>query len=83
MHYVGYPPQLFDLSTDPFEERDLAGHPSTAEIQGELYDALHRIVDPEAVNKRVFANQRARIEQIGGVEGILARPDFNFTPVPD
>ena len=83
VHYVGYPPQLFDLSADPFEERDLAGDPAAGDIQRHLYEALHRIVDPEAVNERVFADQRARIEQLGGVEGILARPDFNFTPVPD
>ena len=83
VHYVGYPPQLFDLSADPFEERDLAGDFSTAGIQRDLYDALHSIVDPEAVNERVFADQRDRIEQLGGVEGILARPDFNFTPEPD
>ena len=83
VHYVGYPPQLFDLSADPLEERDLAGASATADIQGRLYDALHTIVDPEAVNERVFADQRDRIEQFGGVEGILARPDFNFTPVPD
>ena len=83
VHYVGYPPQLFDLLADPFEERDLAGDSSTADIQRDLYDALHSIVDPEAVNERVFADQRDRIEQLGGVEGILVRPDFNFTPVPD
>ena len=83
VHYVGYPPQLFDLSADPFETCDLAGDPANSDIQRQLYDALHRILDPEAVNERVFADQRARIEQLGGVEGILARADFNFTPVPD
>ena len=82
VHYVGYPPQLFDLSADPFETRDLAGNPATADIQSRLYDALHVIVDPEAVNRRVFADQRSRIERLGGVDAILARPDFNFTPVP-
>ena len=82
VHYVGYPPQLFDLSTDPFETRDLAGSPAVADIQSRLYDALHAIVDPEAVNARVFADQQARIERLGGVDAILARPDFNFTPAP-
>ena len=69
VHFVGYPPQLFDLSADPYEERDLAGDSSTAEVQRQLYDALHRIVDPEAVNQRVFADQRDRIEQLGGCRG--------------
>ena len=83
VHYVGHPPQLFDLSVDPSETRDLAGTPAAADIQSQLYDALHAIVDPEAVDRRVFADQRARIERLGGVDAILARPDFNFTPVPD
>ena len=83
VHYVGYPPQLFDLSADPFEACDRAGDPSAGDIQRQLYDALYRIVDPEAVNERVFADQRARIEQLGGVEGILSHADFNFTPVLD
>ena len=82
VHYVDHPPQLFDLSADPHETRDLAGSPATADIQSQLHEALHAIVDPEAVNRRVFADQRDRIERLGGVEAIRARPDFNFTPVP-
>ena len=82
VHYAGHPPQLFDLSADPFETCDLAGNPAAAHIQSQLYGALHAIVDPEAVNRRVFSDQQARIEQLGGVDAILARPDFNFTPVP-
>ncbi len=83
VHYVGHPPQLFDLSADPFEQCDLGGSAATAGVRSDLYDALRGIVDPEAVNERVFADQRARIERLGGVEGILAHADFNFTPVPD
>ena len=80
VHYAGYSPQMFDLSADPFETCDLAGDPTAGDIQGQLYDALHRIVDPEAVNERVFADQRARIEQLGGVEGILARAPISTSP---
>ena len=81
VHYVGYPPQLFDLAADPFEELDLAGRPETADVQSRLYDELHGIVDPDAVNRLAFADQQARIESLGGVEAILSRPDFNFTPL--
>ena len=81
VHYVGYPPQLFDLAADPFEEVDLAGRPETADVQSRLYDELHGIVDPDAVNRLAFADQQARIESLGGVEAILSRPDFNFTPL--
>ena len=81
VHYVGYPPQLFDLAADPFEEVDFAGRPETADVQSRLYDELHGIVDPDAVNRLAFADQQARIESLGGVEAILSRPDFNFTPL--
>ena len=82
VHYVGYPPQLFDLAADPFEEHDLSGRPETAGVRSRLYDALYEIVDPEAVDRLAFADQQARIERLGGVEAILSRPDFNFTPLP-
>ena len=82
VHYVGHAPQLFNLAADPIEAHDLAGRPETSEIQRRLYDELHRIVDPDAANRRAFADQEARIERLGGVEAILARPDFNFTPLP-
>ena len=83
VHYVGYPPQLFDLSMDPFEERNLANRPDVFNIQHRLYSELRKIADPEAVNQRVFADQHARIEKLGGVEAILSCADFNFTPLPD
>ena len=82
VHYAGYPPQLFDLAADPFEEHDLSGRPETARVRSRLYDALYAIVDPEAVDRLAFADQQARIERLGGVEAILSRPDFNFTPLP-
>ena len=82
VHYVGHPPQLFDLAADPFEERDLAGRSEAAEIRNRLYDELYAIVDPEAVDRAAFADQQDRIERLGGVEAILSRPDFNFTPLP-
>ena len=82
VHYVGYPPQLFDLAADPFEQNDLADRPETAEFQHRLYGELYGIVDPESVDRLAFADQQARIERLGGVEAILSRPDFNFTPLP-
>ena len=82
VHYVGHPPQMFDLAADPFEEVDLAGRPEAADVRSRLYDALYEIVDPEAVDRLAFADQQARIERLGGVEAILSRPDFNFTPLP-
>lgn len=83
VHYVDYRPQLFDLSADPFEEKDLAGRPETQDVRDRLYHELLKIVDPADVNQRVFADQNARIKRLGGVDAILSREDFNFTPVPE
>ena len=83
VHYVGYPPQLFDLAADPFETRDRAGETATSGILDQLYADLRDIVDPERVDQQVFADQEARIEEFGGTEAILSVPDFNFTPVPE
>ncbi len=82
VHYVGYPPQLFDLGADPFEQRDLAGRPEVADIQSRLYDELRNIVDPDEVNRLAFADQQIRIDSLGGVDGILSRAEFGFTPAP-
>ena len=82
VHYVGHAPQLFNLATDPFEKRDLANRPETAGVQAELYRELRNIVDPEEADRRVFADQEARIKGLGGAEAILSSPDFNFTPLP-
>ena len=70
-----------DPAADPFEEHDLAGRPETADVRSRLYDALYGIVDPDAVDRLAFADQQARIEHLGGAEAILARPDFNCTPL--
>ncbi len=82
VHYVGYPPQLFDLAADPFEEQDLAGRPEVADIQSRLYDELRNIVDPDEANRLAFADQQTRIDSLGGVDGILSRAEFGFTPAP-
>ena len=80
--HVGYPSQLFDLSADPFEANDLAGRPEVAHIESRLYDELEKIVDPDAVNRLAFADQQARIDRLGGADGILSRAEFGFTPAP-
>ena len=83
VHYVGHPPQLFDLAADPFETRDLAGNPDTEFVRNQLYRELRKIVDPEEIDRLAFADQKSRIASLGGAEGILSRPDFNFTPAPE
>lgn len=83
VHYVGHPPQLFDLLADPDETLDLGLATEYAEVRAACERELRSIVDPEAVDRRARADQRRRIEAIGGVEAILARGDrVPYTPAP-
>lgn len=79
IHYAeGHPPQLFDLTSDPREETNLAAkHP---DICVEATSRLARWMDPEAINKRAHAEQAAKVKALGGREKVLAYPQFNYTP---
>ena len=80
VHYAeGYPPQLFYLSEDPNETRDLS---TSAPRQIAAAQArLAAMLDPEEVNRRAHAHQARRIEELGGRARVLAHPTFNYTPV--
>ena len=84
------PDEFYDLYTRVdlprprlYEEADRPDHPETHDVQGRLYGELRKIVDPDEINQRAFADQKALIEQLGGVKAILSREDFNLTPVPE
>jgi choline-sulfatase len=57
IHYVDYPPQLFDLDADPMEREDLAGDAAHAAVLAALAAALRAICDPETVDRRAKADQ--------------------------
>ncbi|WP_293572658.1 sulfatase-like hydrolase/transferase [Phaeobacter sp.] len=86
VHYVGHPPQLFDLSHDPNELRDLApDRDKDPHIQAALQEGaarLRQICDPEAVNTQCFADQQRRIAELGGKDACLNAYAFNHTPTP-
>jgi hypothetical protein len=44
--------------------------------------ALRKIVDPEAVNALCLSDQAQKIASVGGVEAILKRGMFRFSPPP-
>ena len=86
IHYVGAPPQLFDLHADPDEQVDLYScQPHTQTIKDALAKgeaSLRNICDPEAVNANAFADQAEKIAALGSEEACLTRYAFNHTPVP-
>jgi choline-sulfatase len=82
IHHVGFRPELFDLEADRGETRDLGDSAAHAEIRRAMEAELRRIVDPEAVCERAFADQEAKIERNGGREAIIKRGDFGYSPAP-
>ncbi|MEM7299649.1 MAG: sulfatase-like hydrolase/transferase [Pseudomonadota bacterium] len=86
VHYVGHNPQLFDLTSDPDELQNLASlqpnHPDTVAALAEGERRLREICDPELVNAQCFADQKAKIAQLGGEEACLTAYRFNHTPTP-
>jgi choline-sulfatase len=82
VYYVGMKPQLFDLETDPQETRDLAREPGYQGLVADCEKLLRQVVDPEAADALAKADQRARIEALGGREAILKRGSFGYSPAP-
>jgi choline-sulfatase len=82
VHYVGMPPQLFDLDADPQEARDLAGDPGYRGLVADCQKALRRVVDPETADRQARADQSRYIERHGGREAIIARGSFGYSPAP-
>ncbi|SIN76457.1 sulfatase-like hydrolase/transferase [Vannielia litorea] len=82
VHYEDYPPQLFNLEEDPEELYDLAGRPDHADDLRRCRTALLLELDPSRVHNRALADQSALLEKMGGVEKVIARGDFGFSPPP-
>ncbi len=82
IHYVGLPPMLFDLETDPGERNDLGRDPDCAAVVRECEAALRSVVDPEAADRRAKADQQAQIAKHGGKEAILKKGTFRYSPPP-
>ena len=82
VHYVGAPPQLFDLETDPEELNDLGASNQMADIRAVLEARLRALLDPEAVDRRAKADQAAMIARHGGEAVLRAREPAAFTPPP-
>lgn len=83
-YYVGYTPELFDIVDDPEETRNLAGSPAYAAVVRDYEQRLRAMVDPEAIDARAKADQKALVERHGGPAAVMAKLSGgkNFTEVP-
>jgi len=82
IHYVEYPPELFDHQADPEEQHNLAGNPAYAAVLADFEAELYARLDPVAVNAAAQASQAALVEAAGGRDAILAKGSFQGTPAP-
>ena len=82
IYHVGMPAQLFDLASDPHETHELAREQGSREALQRLEGKLRAICDPEAVDARAKADQRAAVERLGGIEKVKAESQILFTPPP-
>ena len=82
VHYVGMPPQLFDLEADPLEAHDLGESTENADVRARCEVELREMVDPEAASAQAFADQAVTIAKHGGPDAIVARGDYGYSPAP-
>jgi len=82
IHHVGYRAELFDLESDPGETTDLGEDPAHRETLAAMEAELRKSLDPDAVSARAFADQEAKIERFGGVDALIKRGDFGYSPAP-
>ena len=82
MHYVTYPPQLYDLAKDPEELVDVASDPAYADVLQRCRARLLSMLDPQEVEQRARRRQRELLDRAGGRDAALARGDLGFTPAP-
>ena len=72
VYYADYPPQLFDLASDPEELNDIAGQANARPVVDELTAELHRICDPHAVDRQAKADQARKLDR-GRRQGLRHR----------
>ena len=80
VHYVGMPPQLFDLDADPGEAHDLGTDPGYAGLVGQCEAESRSLLDPEFADRTAHADQAMQIERFGGRETILTKGAYSFRP---
>ena len=82
IHYVGYPPELYDLEKDPDELANLALQQGFGGLIHEFEMTLRDMLDPEAVDRAAKVDQERLIETYGGREMVIAKGGKSATPAP-
>ena len=83
--YIGCeldPPQLFDLTEDPKELKNLSGKAPYAAVELELASALEERWDTKAITREVLSSQRRRL-LVNSALGTGRRLRWDFEPPGD
>ena len=83
IYYVGFEPELFDLSKDPEEPSNLAQNPAHQDVLAAMVAALREICDLEAVDAQALKDQADMIAGYGGRDSALKLCANAATPPPE
>ena len=81
VHYVKWPPQLYDLEADSEELVDIAAEADMADVLAECERRLRDICDPEDADARAKARQAEQLAKWGR-DFVIERGDLVFSPPP-
>lgn len=82
IYHVDMPNQLFDLEVDPCEAVDLLANGATHPQEEALITELRNLIDPEALDAKSKADQKARIEELGGELAVRSMGSIAASPIP-
>ena len=80
-HYVGHPPELFCLESDPEELFNLANDITYAHVLERMEKLLRDMLDPVAIDHLAKRDQNNLIAKFGGREKALASGNAGPTPM--
>jgi choline-sulfatase len=81
-HYVGFEPELFNMTADPGQTMNVAADESYRPIREYMASRLNQMLDPELTDQRAKADQDALIDRFGGREAALGKGPKGASPVP-
>lgn len=80
-HYVGHPPELFCLESDPEELFNIANDITYAHVLERMEKLLRDMLDPVAIDHLAKRDQNNLIAKFGGREKALASGNAGPTPM--
>ncbi len=82
VHCDSDPPQLYDLSADPMETKNVAADPSYAEVKARFAAEVAERWDGSALRKKIIATQKSRRALHAAMEAGASEP-WDYNPPSD